>query len=236
MAFGAAATETIFPTTVIDIDKVLAGEGVLEIDLNSDEVTDFLIEILSPPVLFPAIATAEAPVDLPEADFTLPVLEGGQQALEIALIRSVSQSGGVLVEPIKSESTQFALTFADGDVIGGMMQRTFDTSTALLYYDTVDFNDPQQTVRSFGPFSEAGDNAFIGLSIETSEEGTNEVSRNFGFLEITRGSITVGRQGFQEEPFVGAQIGEATTAVPLPAPLAFLAAALLGLFGLRRRA
>lgn len=73
-----------------------------------------------------------------------------------------------------------------------------------------------------------GSTGHIGLSLFNTE--TEET--NFGFLEITRGSLTLGELGFQQTPDAGAAFGAAT--VPVPAPLALLGFAMAGLFGLRR--
>ena len=146
----------------------------------------------------------------------------------------------MLVGGIRDEIfTPFALELARGDIVGRNLKFN-TTDTALLYFDTafVDFIETEDGFgpgfvdeESFGPFSEDGQNGFVGLSIFT--EATEE--ENFGFLEITRGSVTIGEQGFQNASGQGAQIA-AAAAVPIPAPLAFLTVALLGLFGLRRRA
>lgn len=238
---GAAASVGLFASsamaqdglTLIDIDQVLAGEGILEIDLNSDEATDFFVEIVRLPVLFPPTEeTPFAAAAIEISEFILPTLGDGQQATEVALITAASEDAGIVFAPTKSDGTPFAATFMEGDIIGEF-GREPTTSQALLYYDTVELGNDDAIERSFGPFDETGDNAFIGLSLSgLNEQEDADFVTNFGFLEITRGSITVGQQGFQTQPFEGAQIGAAT--VPLPAPLAFLAVAILGLFGMRR--
>ncbi len=251
-AVGLTATQATAqefpPTTVINIDEMLAGQGIIEIDLNRDDVTDFLVEIIQLPVRPPfefetvarlGIASLEVEA-FPPASFTLPDLKPGQQASEVALIRAVNEDAGIGFDS-KLPHTPFASVFQEGDLVGKLST----ASEAFLYVNTIEFLEPlslqnidfeefEIVERSFGPFNEDGANGFVGLSLSIFDEEEEGSVTNFGFLEITRGSITVGQQGFQSTPFAPAEIG--ASAVPLPAPLAFLAVALLGLFGLRRRA
>lgn len=220
---------------ISDIDERLDAEGFIDIDLDGGGA-DFRVELIQPPQLFPTEIGDGLPVAtfIDDPLFLLPPLDPGQQAIEIALIRTANplamyelqgDTGGIVARLEKLQSTPFAATFGEGDIVGEF-GREFTVSSALLYYDTV---DEEGIRRSFGPFSETGDTGFVGLSVTSMAEG-GEFVNNFGFLEITRGSVIIGQQGFQEAPFTGAQIG----AVPLPAPIAFLAFAVLGLFGLRR--
>lgn len=97
---------------------------------------------------------------------------------------------------------------------------------------------------SNGPFGTIGATGFIGLVLDPpggggggavpGGAGSAPPPKHFGWLEITRGSITVGQSGFQTTPGVGVQAG-ASPEVPEPSSLAMLAGGAIGLAVLRRR-
>ena len=226
------------PTTVIDIDAMLAGQGIIEIDLNRDEITDFLVEIVEIPFQ-PQFERILAETEFPPAEFRLPNFGDGLVATEVALVSAVeseTQTGQVLGQFDDTFGTLFADVLESGDTVGRFERKFFGVDTVLLYVDTVFAELEFATVEfevfpivdgpSFGPFARDGTTGFVGLSLFNESEESN----NFGFLEITRGSITVAQQGFEPQSGTAAQIG----AVPVPAPLALLGFAIAGLFGLRR--
>ena len=105
----------------------------------------------------------------------------------------------------------FVETFAAGEQVDGTI-------------GFADFNG-QLFNGALGPFSTIGASGFVGLSLC---DGVS--SYNYGWLEITRGSTTVGRVGYQTTPDVGA-----TIPVPEPSSLTMLAIGVSGIAALRRR-
>lgn len=106
--------------------------------------------------------------------------------------------------------------------------------------DEVDSGDgPTDTYSEFfdaagGPFSQIGDTGYIGLQLEL-ETGTH-----YGWLEVTRGSITGGQAGFQTTagapaPIPGGGMVGTPAGVPEPGGIPMLAAGAAGIALLKRR-
>lgn len=189
-----------------------------DIDINFDGIPDFVVKITTDEQLF----QNEAPVGraLP-GEF----LEAGY-ILSLGVDNPIFSS--VFFDLEDDRNGAIAETFDLGDVVGeGFVpgeSRIPATSSAILY-TSVD----SKGISSSGPFSEIGDTGFLGFaSFDPETEDTN-----FGFLEITRGSVSFGTLGFQQTANLGATVST-TAAVPLPAPLALLGFAIAGLFGFRR--
>ena len=192
-----------------------------DIDINFDGIPDFVVKVTSDQQLF----QNEAPLDrgLPPGEF----LEAGY-ILSLGVDNPVFSS--VFFDLEDNPAGTLAETFDLGDVVGeGFVpgqSRIPATSSAILY---VNVNERDRGQIGIGPFSEIGDTGFLGFaSFDPETEDTN-----FGFLEITRGSLALGQLGFQQTANLGATVAT-TAAVPLPAPLALLGFAIAGLFGLRR--
>lgn len=64
---------------------MLAGQGIIEIDLNRDEITDFLVEIVEIPFQ-PQFERILAETEFPPAEFRLPNFGDGLVATEVALV------------------------------------------------------------------------------------------------------------------------------------------------------
>ena len=97
---------------------------------------------------------------------------------------------------------------------------------------------------SNGPLSNSGDTAYVGLEFfevlsafdEETEEAIVERNRYYGWLELTRGSVTVGTLGLQNVSGAAAPIpNNAPNPVPIPPGIALMAAGAMGLAAVRRR-
>lgn len=193
-----------------------------DIDLNFDDVTDFTVEITNRSNRAALNGVVAGNLD-PGANIAYIFAAGGDGPFEAS----------VFIDRTLGSSSDFAATFADGDVLGfETFSDRFDTASGAFLY-TEELTKEGRIIN--GPFSETGDTGFIGLSLFNNE--TEET--NFGFLEITRGSLTFGTLGYQQTSGLGAEIGGEVggaigATVPLPAPLALLGFAIAGLFGLRR--
>lgn len=187
-----------------------------DIDINFDGIPDFVVKITTDGELAQAEAPAAVPGRVVEAGYILSL------GADNPLISSV------FFDPEEERLGDVADSFDLDDVVGeGFITgetRLPVTSSALLY---VTFD--AKGLATLGPFGETGDTGFIGFaSFDPETEDTN-----FGFLEITRGSVALGQLGFQQTANLGATVST-TAAVPLPAPLALLGFAIAGLFGFRR--
>jgi hypothetical protein len=79
----------------------------------------------------------------------------------------------------------------------------------------------------------SNDNGPIPMAYECKEEPREVLLASyFGFVEVTRGSVTPGILGVNGNAFGAAQV---PNVVPLPAPALLLGAGIAGLMGLRRR-
>lgn len=223
-AMGAAAQDSLI---TLELDETLVfsdGGSNFGIDLNADDIDDFTVKL----TLRPAQADADGVV-----------VNSPSGVSEIAYILANGTDNPllptVLIDTTLSGGADFLGIFADGDTIGpgALTSDVVEADSGVFHFSTPPGKEGPG--ESFGPFAEIGSTGFIGLSLFNPD--TDET--NFGFLEVTRGSLLLGTLGFQTAPDQGAQIGEASGdmgAVPLPAPLALLGFGLIALFSLRRRA
>lgn len=87
-------------------------------------------------------------------------------------------------------------------------------------------------IDNLGHWAEVGAHGYIGLRFDAAG------GYRYGWLELTRGSLTAGQFGLQQAPGVSAAIPAATppaTAVPEPGSLLLVATGAAGLAALRRR-
>jgi hypothetical protein len=80
---------------------------------------------------------------------------------------------------------------------------------------------------------QSGDSTYIGLLLGSFEEG-EFTQVNYGWVEITRGSVILGTKGYQTAANIGAPI-ITSAPVPVPPSLALLATGALGIGALSRR-
>jgi len=116
-------------------------------------------------------------------------------------------------------NTRYAHIFSAGDTVDTSW---FDGSQGVSspitgLYDSTDG----------GAWSTIGTQGYLGFVYFGS--GSNQ----YGWLDITRGSLTIGQLGFQST--VGATAQIASTPVSAPGTMALIASGALGLLGLRRR-
>lgn len=195
-----------------DLGETVEAGGLIQFDLNNDGFNDYEIEILTPNIDGPQSETFEVArirgifpeFNLEDIDRPLPV----SASIEGDIPEDIAHE--IFLE--NSESA-FVRTFEAGDTVFNTFSDPAPTSGEALFY-----------LDETGPFSEEGSTAFIGLQI------INEFEQFvFGFAEITRGSITVGTIGFENNVNTGALIPGGGAAVPVPASIGFMA---LGAFGL----
>ena len=113
----------------------------------------------------------------------------------------------------------FAIKLSEGDSVNNSF---FDGSSGVARSFVDGYND------NTGPWGAIGAHGFLPLRIESN--GANF----FGWVELTRGSLTLGQVGFEDTPNTAALI-PTTPTVPSPGSLALLASGAIGLLGMRRR-
>jgi len=134
------------------------------------------------------------------------------EAIDYAFVsNSLKSSGSVMF----STEGKFARMFSEGETVDAS---TFGSSSgsADLY------------ANDLGNWGTIGAHGFLGFAFD---DGTQNGLR-YGWLELTRGSVSVGQIGLQDSYNTGAN---APTSIPEPGTLLFLASGSLGLLGLRRR-
>lgn len=229
LGFGMAVmapTNSYAVVQTFNINQTIEAGGRLTFDLNGDGADDYEIEILTPNVQ-----------DSTET-FELARIRGifPELPLPVSIIDDDDDEdfGGEDPNPeddrdlahkifLANSESEFARVFSAGDTVF----KDFRENDAPTGFEAVLYSDENGDE---GPFSEIGSTGFIGLHLMDEFEASF-----FGFLEITRGSITVGQLGFQTDPNTGALIPGAV--VPVPPSLAFMAVGALGLAvaGWRRR-
>jgi hypothetical protein len=114
--------------------------------------------------------------------------------------------------------TNYAYQFSAGGQVGASY---FDGTIASELFTANPYN------QFGGGWASIGAHGFVGLRLET---GMGQY--NYGWLELTRGSLTVGRMGYETDPNTAAQIPET---VPEPSTLLLLVSGAAGIAAMRRR-
>lgn len=177
--FEAVALSAVIPLTAnsahatmifteINQTASLSGQGIIEIDLNRDMVTDFILSV--------------------DPSGVGSIRAGGASEIGFPALVSVSTQ------------SPFAIQLDEGDAVDSKL---FDGSVATgsgiaTLYDATG-----------GLWSTTGDTGYVALQV-SGAEGTN-----FGFLEITRGSLIAGTLGYQTDPGAAAVIPEPSSLVLL---------------------
>jgi uncharacterized protein with PIN domain len=163
--------------------------------------------------------------------FSFDLNDDGVDDFEVSVVQIGSKSRGT-VSSVKTKSEfgrgwVYPAFFNVGDVVDGTQKFGF----ANFVYEGTD------ETTFFGP--EEGETTYLGLVLETySDVVDGGIVSNYGWVELTRGSLTASRIGFQTNAGVGATItapATGPTPVPLPATLPLLAAGFGGLAVMRRR-
>lgn len=230
-------------------------------DLNKDGVDDFEIGIFEPRLDLPGIDAREIATikaleqdDFMGAVLVLPPLiefPGQQSNLneDIVLVTGEQlnvgdplNGGGLFIDElflppgeivVQELGLGFVADFEERDLIG--IQDGIWAPAAALYAEGSVEEDVAFELGFLpgpfaeGPFATTGFTGFIGLSLT---ESGNNGSEFFGWAEITRGSVTVGQVGVQQNGNTPAAI--AVSEVPAP-PALWLLAAALGLLGAAKR-
>ena len=213
----------------------------INLDLNGDDETDFIIDIqfgndifdsgLETGLAITEFATIRAADDTNN-------LEAGIFVADFRIDLDVPRDEDEVMATFLPFPTPDAAVFEEGNLIGGGDSEPFvPFFEALLYAEGefVDFTSNEAATDDVvdgpefitGPFGEVGSTGFIGLFVTDQTETTN-----FGFAEITRGSVNVGNVGVQTIP--GAPAPIPLSAVPVPPAFGLLAGA-LALFGFMSR-
>lgn len=105
-------------------------------------------------------------------------------------------------------STSFdANRFAVGDVVGSNWGTWYEYAQIYIDY----YNDLTDTIDKEGEWQNIGDIGFLGFSFEE-DDGIH-----YGWMELTRGSVSISRIAYQTVAGVGASImGSPSTHVPEP--------------------
>lgn len=187
---------------ITDFDYVVSN-GVHTIDING-EVAGGEIEIQSN--------------DIINEENGLPGFGG----LVFSRDKTIEYSVFLTDEDILEENDLFLNKLSAGDTVDASWfsgENSYNTG-GLTHSDNFFFADA-----NFGKWDAIGAHGFVGFRIE------NEDDYNYGWLEVTRGSLELGAAGFETTLGAGAVI---PAAVPLP-PSVFLFASSFGLLAMRRR-
>ena len=99
--------------------------------------------------------------------------------------------------------------------------------------------DLYDSTSTLGNWASIGDTGYLGLIFVEAifnEDAPTETTEYFGWLELTRGSISIGTLGLQNVPGAAAPIpNNAPNPVPVPPGIALMATGALGLAAIRRR-
>jgi hypothetical protein len=225
--------------------NVTIEEGLqYEFDINADGKNDFSVTV-GPDREMPAANLIEEPVGFSPSSET-----AGR-----ARVRALGEQSRVFTFDLDDED--FAVKLALGDSVD---ENTGDLRTSGKLYDTrfekSKLPGGKDMFVEFGEFASNGDdeivNGFVGLAIETfnfrpnligengdiqqDEDGEKaERTINYGWIELTRGSVILVRSGFQQIANAPAPIDGRDIQISEPATLPLMALGAAGLYALRRR-
>lgn len=249
---GATAVSAGTIVQDFDLTATLGGQSSIQFDMNGDGMDDFRIDVFS--LLTAVEPSEEQPIGTGEDFYVteearITALENyltfGSIVTDFATLPPPPEEGDEPPFPSAVNAIQsidpYVRLFHEGETVGGQQEKISFSSSALLYSEgffMVNFATGPDGIEAIsegfgiGPFGQMGTRGFIGLALFAEEQN----GPLFGWLEITRGSITVGTGALSTTP--GAAVSAGVTAVPLPSGLALFAGAfgLMGFAARRRKA
>ena len=162
--------------------------------------------------------------------FLIGTFESDGQTVEFASATGISTE-------LDEYSTQLTFGSFDFETVGRLSAG--DVVDAETFDTFIDFASFYSTNREDNFLNASGDTGFLGfrLSMQPFVIDTNP-EFFYGFIEVTRGSITIGNMGFQTTAGAGLTVANQTTPdaiVSAPATLGMMLITCVGFMSMRRR-
>ena len=168
-------------------------------------------------------------------DINLSTASAAEETQTVSI--DLNQDGSIDFQVIAGNVNGFVQTFSKNPWVavsaGSSLKRfaagdTVDSGSfgAGYYFGDAYFNGQDDANLAW---PNVGDHGYAGVKLDI------DGATHYGWLELTRGSLTVGQVGFQTEAGVGALIPGPANQAPEPATLSLLALGALGAAAARRR-